>query len=60
MESLAGPPNGQGPAIVGSVMALNNDPISIDPIRLQRVPDVMLLFGLLSRSFNIKNMLYSQ
>jgi NitT/TauT family transport system substrate-binding protein len=57
MESLAGPPNGQVPPVVGSVMALNNYPISIDPVRLQRVPDVMQEFGLLQRPFNIKNML---
>ena len=57
MESLAGPPNGQVPPVVGAVMALNNYPIGIDPVRLQRVPDVMLQFGLLRQSFNIRNML---
>lgn len=57
MESLQGPQNGQVPPIVGSVMALNNYPISIDPVRLQRVPDVMQEFGLLRQPFSIKNML---
>ena len=57
MESLAGPMNGQVPPIVGSVMALNNYPIGIDPVRLQRVADVMLQFGLLHQRFNIGAML---
>jgi NitT/TauT family transport system substrate-binding protein len=57
MEALAGPANGQVPAIVADVMALNNYPISINPVRLQRVPDVMYQFGLLRQKFNIDNML---
>lgn len=57
MESLPGPQNGQVPPVVGSVMSLNNYPISIDPVRLQRVPDVMQQFGLLSQPFSIRNML---
>jgi NitT/TauT family transport system substrate-binding protein len=57
MESLSGPANGQVPPVVGSVMALNNYPISIDPVRLQRVPDVMRQFGLLRQSFSIRRML---
>jgi NitT/TauT family transport system substrate-binding protein len=57
MESLNGPMNGQVPPIVAAVMALNSYPIGIDPIRLQRVPDVMLQFGLLSARFNISQML---
>jgi NitT/TauT family transport system substrate-binding protein len=57
MESLNGPMNGQIPPIVAAVMALNNYPIGIDKIRLQRVPDVMLQFGLLSARFNISQML---
>lgn len=57
METLHGPANGQVPPVVGSVMALNNYPISIDPVRLQRVPDVMRQFGLLRQPFSIKNML---
>jgi len=59
MESLAGPVNGQVPPVVGAVMALNNYPISIDPVRLQRVADVMLQFGLLSKRFTIGSMLAS-
>jgi NitT/TauT family transport system substrate-binding protein len=57
MESLNGPVNGQVPPIVAAVMALNNYPIGIDEIRLQRVPDVMLQFGLLSTRFDISQML---
>lgn len=57
METLRGPQDGQVPPIVGSVMALNDYPISIDPVRLQRVPDVMQQFGLLHRPFNIRSML---
>ena len=57
MESLGGPLNGQVSPIVGSVMALNNYPIGIDPVRLQRVADVMLQFGLLHRRFAIASML---
>lgn len=59
MESLAGPKNGQIPPIVAAVMALNNYPISIDRVRLQRVPDVMQQFGLLSARFDIARMLGS-
>jgi NitT/TauT family transport system substrate-binding protein len=57
MESLKGPQNGQVPPVVASVMALDDYPISIDPIRLQRVADVMYQFGLLKTRFNIKQML---
>jgi NitT/TauT family transport system substrate-binding protein len=57
MESLNGPMNGQIPPIVAAVMALNNYPISIDRTRLQRVPDVMLQFGLLRTRFDIGQML---
>lgn len=57
MESLNGPMNGQIPPIVAAVMALNNYPIGIDKARLQRVPDVMLQFGLLHTRFNISKLL---
>ena len=57
MESLNGAQNGQVPPIVASVMALDDYPISIDPIRLQRVADVMYEFGLLKTRFNIQQML---
>jgi NitT/TauT family transport system substrate-binding protein len=57
MESLAGPVNGQVPPVVGAVMALNDYPISIDPVRLQRVADVMLQFGLLPARFDIGQMI---
>ena len=57
MESLNGPKNGRVPPIVAAVMALNIYPIGIDRIRLQRVPDVMLQFGLLHARFDIIQML---
>lgn len=59
MESLDGPMNGQVPPVVAAVMALNNYPIGIDRVRLQRVPDVMRQFGLLSAGFDIGQMLGS-
>jgi NitT/TauT family transport system substrate-binding protein len=59
MESLNGAMNGQVPPIVAAVMALNNYPIGIDKIRLQRVADVMQQFGLLSARFDIGQMLGS-
>jgi NitT/TauT family transport system substrate-binding protein len=57
MESLKGPKNGQVPPIVAAVMALNIYPIGLDRVRLQRVPDVMLQFGLLHARFDISQML---
>ena len=57
MESLNGPQNGQVPPIVAAVMALNIYPLGIDRVRLQRVPDVMLQFGLLHARFDISQML---
>ena len=57
MESLNGPMNGQIPPIVAAVMALNIYPIGIDKARLQRVPDVMQQFGLLSARFDIGQMI---
>jgi NitT/TauT family transport system substrate-binding protein len=59
MESLNGPKNGYVPPIVAAVMALNIYPIGIDRIRLQRVPDVMLQFGLLHARSDISQMLGS-
>ncbi len=57
METLHGPQNGQVPPIVAAVMALDSYPIGIDKVRLQRVPDVMLEFGLLHSRFDIGQML---
>jgi NitT/TauT family transport system substrate-binding protein len=57
MESLNGPKNGRVLPIVAAVMALNIYPIGIDKVRLQRVPDVMLQFGLLHARFDISRML---
>lgn len=59
MEALKGPQDGQVPPIVAAVMALNNYPIGVDRARLQRIPDVMVEFGLLHSRFNIGQMLGS-
>jgi NitT/TauT family transport system substrate-binding protein len=53
MESLSGPQNGQVPPIVAAVMAVNIYPTSIDPVRIQRVANVMYQFGLLKTRFNV-------
>lgn len=50
-EALKGQGNGQVPGTIAAVMALDSYPIGIDPIRLQRVSDVMFQFGLL-KGFN--------
>jgi NitT/TauT family transport system substrate-binding protein len=57
MESLNGPPNGQVPPIVAAVMSLNDYPTAIDPLRIQRVANVMYEFGLLKKPFNVSQML---
>lgn len=57
MEALNGPPNGQVPPLVASVMAVNIYPTAIDKARLQRVPDVMYQFGLLHSRFDISAMI---
>jgi NitT/TauT family transport system substrate-binding protein len=57
METLNGPQNGQVTPIIAAVMALDQYPLSIDPTRLQRVPDVMFQFGLLRQRFSISQML---
>jgi NitT/TauT family transport system substrate-binding protein len=54
MEALTGTK-----PIIAAVMAFNSYPIAVDKIRLQRVPDVMLQFGILSKPFDIGQMLGS-
>ena len=56
-QSLSGPQNGQVPPKIASVMALDNYPLGVDAVRLQRVANVMFQFGLLSTPFKIQNML---
>ena len=58
-EGLNGAPNGQVPADIAAVMALDTYPIGIDPTRLQRVANVMFQFNLLSAPYNVSNMLLS-
>ena len=52
-------PQGQGHVdrVTAAQMALSNYPLGITPVRLQRVADVMLQFGLLKKSFNIGQLL---
>ena len=58
METISGgPPNGEIPPIVASVMAVNIYPTSIDKVRIQRVADVMYQFGLLHARFNVTPMI---
>jgi NitT/TauT family transport system substrate-binding protein len=57
METLNGPQNGQVTPVIAAVMALDQYPLSIDPTRLQRIPDVMFQFGLLHHPFRISQML---
>jgi NitT/TauT family transport system substrate-binding protein len=54
MEALTGTK-----PIIADVMAFNSYPIGIDKYRLQRIPDVMFQFGVLSRPFDISQMLGS-
>ena len=57
METLGGPPAGQVPPLVASVMAVNFYPTSIDQVRIQRVADVMYQFGLLRTRFDVTPMI---
>ena len=54
MEALTGTK-----PIIADVMAFNSYPIGIDKVRLQRVPNVMFQFGILSKPFDISQMLGS-
>jgi len=56
-EALNGAPNGQVPATIAAVMALDTYPIGIDQTRLQRVADVMYQFGLLTSNYDVGKML---
>jgi NitT/TauT family transport system substrate-binding protein len=56
-EDIKGQQNGQVPAQIAAVMALDTYPIGIDPTRLQRVANVMFQFGLLPSNYNVSNML---
>jgi NitT/TauT family transport system substrate-binding protein len=56
-ETLNGPQNGQVSPEIAAVMALNTYPIGIDPLRIQRVANVMFQFGLLKTQYQVKNML---
>ena len=52
-------PQGQGHVdrVTAAQMALSNYPLGITPVRLQRVADVMLQFGLLKKSFDVEQLL---
>jgi NitT/TauT family transport system substrate-binding protein len=58
-EALNGAPNGQVSNVIGSMMALDTYPIGVDRPRLQRVADVMQQFGVLSKAFDVGQMLGS-
>ena len=57
MEALHGAPEGQVPAIVAAVMAVNSYPTTLDKVRIQRVADVMYQFGLLPSRFDVTPMI---
>ena len=54
MEALTGTK-----PIIADVMAFNTYPVGVNKVRLQRIPDVMLQFGILSKPFDISQMLGS-
>jgi NitT/TauT family transport system substrate-binding protein len=56
-EDLKGPQNGQVSPTIAAVMALDTYPIGVDQVRLQRVADVMYQFGLLTKKYQVSNML---
>jgi NitT/TauT family transport system substrate-binding protein len=56
-EDINSAPNGQVPAKIAAVMALDTYPIGIDQTRLQRVANVMYQFGLLTSKYDVGNML---
>jgi len=53
-------PQGQGHVdqVTAAEMALSSYPLGVTPVRLQRVADVMLQFGLLKKSFDVQQLLY--
>ena len=57
MESLPGQQDGQIPALIAAVMAVNIYPTSIDQVRIQRVADVMYQFHLLQSRFIVTPMI---
>jgi len=56
-EDINGQQNGNVPASIAAVMALDTYPIGIDETRLQRVADVMYQFNLLTTKYNVGNMI---
>jgi NitT/TauT family transport system substrate-binding protein len=43
--------------LTAAIMALNNYPLGVTPVRLQRVADVMLQFGFLKSHFDFNQLL---
>jgi NitT/TauT family transport system substrate-binding protein len=56
-KSLAKPQTGQVSPLIASMMALDNYPLGVDKTRLQRVANVMRQFNVLTKQFNVQNML---
>lgn len=44
------------PSLTAAVMALPNFPAGVDKVRLQRIADAMRQFGMLSKQFNVSDM----
>jgi NitT/TauT family transport system substrate-binding protein len=51
------PGQGHVGQLTAALMALSNYPLGVDPVRLQRVADVMQEFGLLKHHFSIEQLL---
>jgi NitT/TauT family transport system substrate-binding protein len=51
------PGEGHVDQLTAALMALSNYPLGVDPVRLQRVADVMQEFGLLKHHFSIEQLL---
>jgi NitT/TauT family transport system substrate-binding protein len=45
------------PPLIAAVMAIDNYPLTLDPIRIQRVVDAMFQFQIISNQFNVKSMI---
>jgi len=45
------------PPLIAAVMAIDSYPLTLHPVRVQRVADAMFQFGLISRPFNVTSMI---
>jgi NitT/TauT family transport system substrate-binding protein len=45
------------PPLIAAVMAIDNYPLTLDPIQIRRVVDAMFQFQIISNQFNVKSMI---